>query len=137
MGSLSLWHWIIVLVTAIVVLWDDWGGWYDSVPPPQLDYRGLGIRVPCIVISPYARQGHVSHTQYEFGSLLRFMEEAFGLPSLASLQVGGGYTDTRAYSISDVFDFTQSARPFQPIAAPYSRSYFLSKRASRRPPDEQ
>ena len=41
--------------TAIFVLWDDWGGWYDDVPPPQLDFRGLGIRVPCMVISPYAK----------------------------------------------------------------------------------
>ncbi|HKE35962.1 MAG TPA: alkaline phosphatase family protein, partial [Candidatus Baltobacteraceae bacterium] len=49
--------------TAIVVLWDEWGGWYDPVSPPQLDFRGLGLRVPCIVISPYAKKSYVSHTQ--------------------------------------------------------------------------
>jgi phospholipase C len=123
--------------TVIVVLWDDWGGWYDSVAPPQLDYRGLGIRVPCIVISAYVRQGHVSHTQYEFGSILQFIEEVFGMPSLGSLQIGGGYTDARANSISDVFDFTQAVRPFQPISAPNAPSYFLTKPASLRAPDSQ
>jgi hypothetical protein len=62
--------------TAIVVLWDDWGGWYDNAPPPQLDFRGLGLRVGCIIISPYARvapgarAGYVSHTRYEFGTAL-------------------------------------------------------------------
>ena len=51
--------------TAIFVVWDDWGGWYDNVPPPQPDWVGLGFRVPCIIISPYARAHYVSHTQYE------------------------------------------------------------------------
>jgi phospholipase C len=123
--------------TAIVVLWDDWGGFYDSVPPPQLDYRGLGERVPCIIISPYAKRGYVSHTRYEFGSVLKFVEEAFGLPSLASLRSGTGYTDERAYSISDAFDFKQKARKFTPFATSYSRAYFLTQRPSLRPPDDQ
>jgi phospholipase C len=123
--------------TAIVVLWDDWGGWYDSVPPPQVDFRGLGERVPCIIISPYARAGYVSHTRYEFGSVLKFVEEAFGLPHLSSLGSGTGYTDERAYSIGDVFDFKQKARRFKPIGARYSRAYFLSERPSLRPPDDQ
>ncbi|MGC1382021.1 MAG: alkaline phosphatase family protein, partial [Candidatus Baltobacteraceae bacterium] len=123
--------------TAIVVLWDDWGGWYDSVPPPQLDFRGLGIRVPCIVISPYARKSYVSHTQYEFGSILKFVEETFGLPALSSLEHGSGYSDARANSIGDVFDFKQQARPFVPIAAPKDRAYFFSQAPSMRPPDDQ
>jgi phospholipase C len=123
--------------TAIVVLWDDWGGWYDSVPPPQRDFRGLGIRVPCIVISPYAKRGYVTHTQYEFGSVLKFVEDAFGLPSLASLGYGSGYTDDRAYSISDAFNFKQPPRPFKPIAHRYSRAYFLTQPASASAPDEQ
>ncbi|MGA8576403.1 MAG: alkaline phosphatase family protein, partial [Candidatus Cybelea sp.] len=121
--------------TAIVVLWDDWGGWYDSVAPPQLDFRGLGIRVPCIVISAYARKGYVSHTDYEFGSILQLVEEAFGLPSLSSLGFGSGYTDERAYGITDVFDFKQPARTFHPIAAGRSRAYFLTEKASELPPD--
>ena len=67
--------------TAIVVLWDDWGGWYDHVSPPQLDYLGLSYRVPMLVISPYAKKGYVSHTQFEFGSILKFTENVFNLPS--------------------------------------------------------
>src|SRR6185312_3701097 len=63
--------------TAIVVLWDDWGGFYDDAAPPQLDFKGLGLRVPCIIISPYARAHYVSHTQYEFGSVNAFIEQIF------------------------------------------------------------
>ncbi len=120
--------------TAIVVLWDDWGGWYDGVAPPQLDFVGLGIRVPCIIISPYARAGYVSHTQYEFGSVLKFIEETFGLPSLGP--ASRGYTDTRAHSLADSFDFKQKPRAFQPIPAPYPPAYFLSQPPSGQPPDE-
>ncbi len=75
-GESSYWN-----TTAIVVIWDDWGGWYDNAPPPQLDFRGLGIRVPCLIISPYAKQGVVSHTQYEYASILKFIEQAFNLPA--------------------------------------------------------
>lgn len=123
--------------TAIVVLWDDWGGWYDSVSPPQLDFRGLGLRVPCIVIGPYARNGYVSHTEYEFGSILQLVEEAFDLPPLSSIGFGSGYTDQRAYSLTDVFDFNQPKRTFQPIAAQYPPSYFRSEKPSARPPDDE
>jgi phospholipase C len=123
--------------SAIVVVWDDWGGWYDSVPPPQRDFRGLGIRVPCIIISPYAKRGYVSHTVYEFGSILKFVEEAFGLPSLDTLGHGSGYSDMRANSISDSFDFQQKPAPFQPIAAPLGPTYFLTRKPSLQPPDDQ
>lgn len=94
--------------TAIVVVWEDWGGWYDHVAPPQLDYRGLGFRVPMIVVSPYAKSAYVSHTQYEFGSIVRFAEDVWTLGRL-------GTTDTRATSIQDAFDFTQAPRKFVPI----------------------
>ena len=67
--------------SAIIVLWDDWGGFYDNASPPQLDYRGLGIRVPCLIISPYAKTNYVDHTQYEYGSILRFIEEVNGIPA--------------------------------------------------------
>ena len=61
--------------TAIVVLWDESGGWYDHVAPPQLaDTVGLGPRVPVLVISPYAKPGAISHTQMDFVSILRFIE---------------------------------------------------------------
>jgi len=120
--------------TAIVIVWDDWGGWYDNVPPPQLDFRGLGIRVGCIIISPYARAHYVSHTVYEFGSILRFEEEVFGLPPLGP--TSAGYTDTRSASIVDSFDFTQTPQKFVHIASKYPPSTFLNQKPSMRPPDD-
>jgi len=135
-GTSSYWD-----STAIIVLWDDWGGWYDNLPPPQRDFRGLGIRVPCIIISPYARMGlggkagYVSHTQYEYGSILKFVEEVFGLPRIGP--PSRGFTDTRATSILDAFDFTQAPRPFRIIPARYPESRFLSERPSDIPPDDE
>jgi phospholipase C len=132
-GASSYWK-----STAIVVVWDDWGGWYDHVPPPQLDFRGLGMRVGCLIISPYARAHYVSHTHYEFGSILKFTEEAFDLPPLGSLapHFGTGYTDERAKSLVDSFDFTQTPQRFVPIPAPYPASHFLRMRPSLLPPDD-
>jgi phospholipase C len=97
--------------TVILITWDEWGGWYDGVPPPQLDYTTLGMRVPLIVISPYVKKHYVSKTQYEFGSLLKFIEQNFGTASL-------GTTDVRANSIADMFDFTQQPSAFQPFPIP-------------------
>ncbi|HEY1680850.1 MAG TPA: alkaline phosphatase family protein [Candidatus Tumulicola sp.] len=112
--------------TAIIIVWDDWGGYWDHISPPQLDYRGLGFRVPLLVISPYAKKGYVSHTQYEFGSILKFMETTFGLDSLNT-------TDVRANNLTDVFDFTKKPRKFVPIAPEnpsHDRAYFM-----KLPPD--
>jgi len=116
--------------SAIVVVWDDWGGFYDHVPPPQLDYGGLGFRVPMLVISPYAKRGYVSHTQYEFASILKFVEDRFGLGRL-------GNNDRRAHGIGDAFDFTQAPRRFIPIAAQYSQAYFERQPPSGLPVDDQ
>jgi len=121
--------------TAIVVLWDDWGGWYDNAAPPQLDFVGLGERVPCIIISPYARKHYVSHTQYEFGSILKFTEEVFNLPAIGPQSFG--YTDTRANSLLDSFNFTQKPRVFERIPAPKAGQFFLARKASNEPPDTQ
>ncbi|MBV8600566.1 MAG: hypothetical protein JO359_03265 [Candidatus Eremiobacteraeota bacterium] len=115
--------------SAVVVIWDDWGGFYDPVRPPTLDYNGLGFRVPFIVVSPYARKGYVSHTQYEFGSILKFIEQNWGLAGL-------GATDARAKSFGDVFDFNHPPRKFQVIQAKYSRAYFLNQRPSLRAVDD-
>ncbi len=126
--------------TAIVVIWDDWGGWYDNAPPPQLDFRGLAIRVPCLIISPYTKQtgtsgSYVSHTQYEFGSTLRFIEDVFNLPNIGP--ASAGYSDARANSLTDSFDFTQQPRPFTPFTTKYSREVFLNQPPSNEPVDEQ
>ncbi|HZY95841.1 MAG TPA: alkaline phosphatase family protein [Candidatus Cybelea sp.] len=127
--------------SAIIVVWDDWGGFYDNAPPPQLDYRGLGIRIPCLIISPYTRktssshQGYVSHTQYEFGSILKFIEEVFNLGSIG--QLNKGYTDSRANSVIDSFDFTQQPRPFKRIPTKYPPSVFLHEPPSDQPLDTE
>ncbi|HKE35871.1 MAG TPA: alkaline phosphatase family protein [Candidatus Baltobacteraceae bacterium] len=115
--------------TAIIVVWDDWGGWYDHVAPPQLDYQGLGFRVPMLLISPYVRPGTISHTQYEFGSIIRFVENNW---KLGRLKLS---TDRRAQSIGDLFDFNRAPRRFHPISAKYSRSFFEHQRPSNHPVD--
>ncbi len=123
--------------SAIIILWDDWGGFYDNAPPPQLDYRGLGIRVPCLIISPYAKQGYVDSTQYEYGSILRFIEEVYGLPAGSIGPESEGYTDARAASLDDAFDFTQQPRKFTAIASKYPISYFIHEPPSNIPVDTQ
>ena len=110
--------------TAIFVIWDDWGGSYDHVAPPHKDYDGLGFRVPLLVISPYAKQNYVSHTQYETASVLRFAEDLFGFPQLAA-------ADKRANSpAGDCFDFSKPPRPFTKIDAPEPPRFFMHRFAS-------
>ena len=89
--------------TAVFLTWDDFGGFYDHVPPQQIDNYGLGFRVPLLVISPYAKKGFIDHTQFEFSSMLRFAEDELGLPTLTN-------RDKAANDMMDAFDFTQSPR---------------------------
>jgi phospholipase C len=114
--------------TVIFVTWDDWGGWYDHVPPPQYNSYELGFRVPLMVISPYAKRHYVSHTQYEFGSILKFVEETFRLGSLNT-------TDVRANNLADCFDFNRAPTRFTLIRAPLSKRYFLDQPESAEPVD--
>jgi phospholipase C len=126
--------------TAIVLLWDDWGGFYDNAKPPVEDFRGLGIRVPCLIISPFAKTNYVSKTNYEFGSILKFIEEVYNLPTLSELSGSSawqGYTDTRANSLDDSFNFTQPARKFKRIHAKYPADYFLTMPRSDLPVDTE
>jgi phospholipase C len=83
---------------AIIVIWDSSGGWYDHVPPPQVDAQGLGQRVPMLVISPFAKKQYISHVQMDDVSILKFIQNTFGLPPLnARNQLGN--------DISDMFSF--------------------------------
>jgi phospholipase C len=114
-GESKFWN-----TTAIFIMWDDWGGWYDPVPPVYEDYDGLGFRVPLLIVSPYAKRGSVTHVQYETASLLRFIEDDFGLPQLAA-------SDTRANDPATdpaVFDFSAPPRKFEPIAGAKPRSFW-------------
>jgi phospholipase C len=63
--------------TAIFLAWDDWGGFYDHVAPPHVDGAGYGLRVPGIVISPYARRGYIDHQTLSFDAYLKFIEDDF------------------------------------------------------------
>ena len=71
--------------SAFLLTYDECGGYFDHVAPPQLDAYGLGFRVPTWVISPHARPRHLERTLYEHSSVLKFIETAFGLPTLASI----------------------------------------------------
>ena len=123
LGTSAYWN-----SAAVIVVWDDWGGWYDHVVPTIYNSYELGMRVPLIVISPYAKPAYVSHVHYEFGSILKFVEETFDLGSL-------GTTDVRANDLSDCFNLGMQARKFKRIPANYSASYFLHQPISHQAPD--
>ena len=122
--------------TAIFITWDDWGGWYDHVRPPQVlvDCKQwgcgyvYGFRVPLVIVSPYAKQAYISHKDHDYGSILKFTEEVFGLPSL-------GYADAYADDLSDCFNFNQAPRGFRTIATPYDANYFLTDKTPPTDPD--
>ena len=132
-GESSYWN-----TTAVIVVWDDWGGFFDPVAPAKLDKQGgPGFRVGMLVISPYARlnqssgPGYVSQTTYGFGSILRFVEDAF----LQSQRLGT--TDASSNSIADMFNFNQPPRSFSVIPSKYSRAYFLHQKPSGLPVNTQ
>ena len=105
--------------TAIFLTWDDWGGFYDHVVPPVVDENGYGIRVPGIVISPYAKKGYIDHQTLSFDAFLKFVEDDF----LNGARLDPA-TDNRPDSrptvrenvpilgdLTNDFDFNQSPRP--------------------------
>jgi phospholipase C len=119
--------------TAIVITWDDWGGWYDHVKPPAvLNSYEYGFRVPMIVVSPFAKPAFVSHTFYDFGSILKFIERNFGLSAIAP-----GYADTlNTGDLSDCFDFNQMPLTFQPIPTRLDANHFLKDKTPPMDPDD-
>jgi phospholipase C len=86
--------------SAVVVTYDDFGGWYDHVAPPRIDRWGPGGRVPAIVVSPWARRGHIDSTPYDHTSVMAFIEWRFGLLPVAT-------RDAFAYNLLPAFDFSQ------------------------------
>ena len=125
--------------TAIFVTWDDSGGWYDHVKPPNDKFGPLGFRVPLLALSPYARQGYVSHKTHSFGSILRFIEKNWRLGNL-------GEADSTADDLSDMFDYKQ--KPIPPVVnfgsfhrsefvQSHSPAYWRSLAADQRPIDNE
>jgi phospholipase C len=103
--------------TAIFVTWDDYGGWYDHVAPPQVDAFGLGFRVPCLIISPYAKEGFIDHTQSEFTSILKFIETVHDLPALT-------HRDAMASNMLEAFNFSQTPRSPLVLPGPYLPEHY-------------
>ena len=89
--------------SALMVTYDDWGGWYDHVPPPVVDEHGYGFRVPAFLVGGYARHGHIESTTLDYTSILRFIEDNWNLEPLAE-------RDRNAASIAGAFDFTRPPR---------------------------
>lgn len=124
--------------TVILVTWDDWGGWYDHVPPPIVTLGShqwgagyaYGFRVPLMIISAYAKPSYVSHVTHDFGSIVRLIEAVFQLPSL-------GYADAYADDLSDSFDWSQKERAFRRIPAPFEANYFLNDHTPAGEPDDE
>jgi phospholipase C len=117
--------------TAIVITWDDWGGWYDHVAPTiQGDYQ-YGFRVPLLLVSAYTPRAYVNNYPHDFGSILQFVETVFNIKR-GSL----GFADERAHSaLHDFFDFTTQARKFNTIAAPLDANFFINDKRPPEPPD--
>jgi len=101
---------------AVFVTWDDWGGFYDHVRPPAVDVYGPGLRVPLLVISPFAKPGYLSHELGEFSSLAKFIEVNWALPGLGQRDALATTSD-----LTDFFDFTQTPNApltLKPIVVP-------------------
>ncbi len=90
--------------SAFLWTYDDWGGWYDHVIPPQVDEFGFGYRAPTLLISPYAKRGHVESATLDFTSGLKFIENNWGVEPLAA-------RDAAANDITGAFDFDAPPRP--------------------------
>ena len=110
--------------SALIWAYDDWGGWYDHVPPPQVDDRGYGFRVPALLVSPYAKQGVIDHTLLDYTSALKFIENNWNVPALAE-------RDANANDITSAFDFQQGPRTASFI--PFDRSTGDVKSDPKRP----
>jgi phospholipase C len=117
--------------TMIFIFWDDYGGWYDHVPPQLVDYDGLGIRVPLMIVSAYDKVGCISHVHYEHGSILKFVEDQWDLARLSA-------SDTRANPIEgSCFEFSKPPKRFREVAAAHGKDYFLDQPLDTRPPDPE
>jgi phospholipase C len=122
--------------TAILITWDDWGGWYDHEPPTFLagvqgDYQ-YGFRVPFVVVSAYTPAAYVDNTRMDFGTVLRFLENNFGI-----LEGSLNFADARASGdLAEFFNLKQVPRSFQTIPAPLDANYFINDNSPLTDPDD-
>lgn len=122
--------------TAILITWDDWGGWYDHEPPeilpqPQGDYQ-YGFRVPLIVVSAYTRPGLIENSRHDFGSILRFIEHNFG-----AREGTLNFADARASdALEGFFDFRLFPRVFAQIPSARSAESFINDNRPPLDPDD-
>ena len=129
--------------TAILITWDDWGGWYDHVPPYRIGQDNgwgtgyvYGFRVPLIVVSAYTPAGYVNNVNHDFGSILKFIETNFGAPGVPLGPIGPGtYADSYANNLGTFFSLT-TPRPFQMIPAKYDANYFIHNQSPLLGPDD-
>jgi phospholipase C len=129
LGSSSCAYW---KNTAIIVTWDDWGGWYDHEPPDLISDYQYGFRVPLLFISAYTPAGAVSNERMDFGSILRFVEQNWCIEE-GALNVA----DRRATeNLTSFVNFAQQPRVFEPIPAPLPVDYFLTGQLVLEDPDD-
>jgi phospholipase C len=122
--------------TAIIVTWDDFGGLYDEVPPAFFDNQGgLGFRVPMLVISPWVKEHTISQTQYEFASILVFIEDNFNLGRMGTPSFPNN--DSRATSIANMFNFKMAKpRKFVVVPSVLKKSHFMHEKIIYEPIDD-
>ena len=130
-GGLGYWN-----DTAILIVWDDWGGWYDHEAPslqvqPQNDYE-YGFRVPLIIVSAYTPAGYIDNGRYDFGSIIRFVEQNFGLQEGVL-----GFADARTQTdLTSFFSSVMAPRPFRKIVSPKDATYFINDKTPPADPDD-
>jgi phospholipase C len=125
--------------TAIIIAWDDWGGWFDHVAPKVVNDGTswgsgyvYGFRVPLIVVSPYAKAAYISHTPHDFGSILKFIENTFKLPTVGYADAAAG----AAEALADCFDLTQTPLTYQSIPATLDAAFFINDKRAPTDPDD-
>jgi phospholipase C len=122
--------------TAILIAWDDWGGWYDHERPtflaqPEGDYQ-YGFRVPLVFVSAYTQAGYINNSRHDFGSILRFMEHNFNIAEGAL-----NFADARAVNdLTGFYDLTRTPRPYATIKAPRKAASFLHDKRMPTDPDD-
>jgi phospholipase C len=121
--------------TAIFIVWDDWGGWYDHEPPtilskPEGDYQ-FGFRVPLIVVSYHTPRGFISNNRHDFGSILRFVELNFGIAQGAL-----NFADSRSSDNLAAFFSPGEQHKFMAVSAPKTADFFLNDQRAATDPDD-